>query len=531
MKRILKSVRRYSPRNNFLRLITHYAFLVIIFSVWVGCQEKDNLFEENQAPILKNSVQGTLAFSKRIGGSEYESIRDVVIDKESNIFATGYVRSPELYTTSTVLGSSYDEKSDVFIAKLKPDGETIWTTILGGPETDGAYAIELDSQGYIYVGGRAGAGFPTTHGVFQKEFQGGSDKDFYGPQDGFIAKITPDGKEVVWASYFGAWDGSRHIVRDLTVNSKGQVYLAASTGTGRYPNGILNAFKVGFQSTPPGGEDCVVAKISADGTKVLFATYIGGQGKDWGEPSIRVGPDENVYFLTVTDSSDMPVTQEAYDPSYNGGVDFFLMKLSPIGDILFGTYLGGTSLEHVETHHLDIDKQGNAVIASSTNSEDFPITSAAFDSTHNGNGGQGTGANSNYQGDISISKLSSDGTRLIGSTFVGGRGGEAAEGIALDASGRVYLTGATYSNNFPITTGSLSSMIQKRPQAFFLVFSPELDRMLYSTFIDEKGQTYGRSASVSPDGKDFVVGGSLVSEENSDAYLVKILLADVVSDQ
>ena len=516
-----------SIESNFDSLITRGTFLIVVFCWLVGCQERNGFLEE--APqILPNSLQGTLTFSKIIGGAEFESIRDVIIDNESNIFVTGYLQSPDLYGNFNDLGSSEKGKSDVFLAKIKVDGEIIWGSILGGPGTDGAYAIELDEQGFIYIGGRAGEGFPTTNGVFQEEFKGGEDKA-YGPQDGFIAKITPDGKSVVWTSFFGAWDTSRHIVRDLAVNSKGEVYLAASTGTGRYSNEILNGFKMGFQAMPLGGQDCVIAKISANGSNVLWATYVGGKGTDWGEPSIRLGPDESIYFLTVTDSPDMPVTQGAYDSSYNGGIDFYLMKLSPLGDIIFGTYLGGNSLEHVETHHLEIDEQGNAVIAASTNSKDFPVTLNAFDNSHNGNGGQGTGANSNYQGDISISKISSDGTRLIASTLIGGRWGESAEGIALDARGRVYLTGATYSKNFPITTGSLSSMTNEMPQTFFVVFSPELDRVLYSTYVSLDDHAYGRSASVSPDGKNFVLAGHRDRNKNSDGFLVKFSLTDIAN--
>ena len=396
MTQTLQSVHGHLSAINFLRLIFRGIFMLLAVMWSIGCQEKNEVFKEGPAQVLPTSLQGTLAFSKIIGGSKFESIRDVIIDRKSNIFVAGYTASPESYATSHILGSThYNGKSDVLVAKYNPNGEPVWTTLIGGPDIDGAYAIELDSQGYVYVGGRAGEGFPITNGVFQEEFQGGPNKA-YGRQDGFIAKITPDGKSLVWASYFGAWDESRHIVRDLDVDSKGQVYVAASTGTGKYPKSILNALKAGFQSTPLGGQDCVVAKISADGSKVLFATYIGGKGMDWGEPSIRLGPDENIYFLTVTDSIDMPVTQGAYDTSYNGAVDFFLMKLSPLGDIIFGTYFGGTSLEHVETHHLEIDWQGNPVIASSTNSTDFPTTVGAFNDIHNGIGGRGTGAMTNY---------------------------------------------------------------------------------------------------------------------------------------
>ena len=120
---------------------------------------------------------------------------------------------------------------------------------------------------------------------------------------------------------------------------------------------------------------------------------------------------------------------------------------------------------------------------------------------------------------------------MIASTLVGGEWGEAAEGIAVDERGRVFLTGATYSKNFPLTTGFLASMGGgEAPQAFFLVFSPKLDKILYSTFVTEGNTTIGRSAAVSHDGNEFVMGGVREWNESTDGFLVKFSLKDKISD-
>ena len=87
------------------------------------------------------------------------------------------------------------------------------------------YAVEVDKQGYVYVGGRAGDGFPTTEGAIQPNFGGDSDINrAYGPQDGFIAKLSPSGKQLIWATYFGGNDGS--FFRDIDIDSQGNVYGA-----------------------------------------------------------------------------------------------------------------------------------------------------------------------------------------------------------------------------------------------------------------------------------------------------------------
>ena len=227
---------------------------------------------------------------------------------------------------------------------------------------------------------------------------------------------------------------------------------------------------------PIGQRDAVVAKIRTDGTKVLWATYLGGSQNEWGEGSIRVDKAGDVYFLTVTNSSDIPTTAGAFDRTYNGGWDFYLAKLNTEGSLVYGTYLGGSGNEHIETHELAIDVEGNAIIASGTTSADFPIAGNAFQKTYAGSGGSGTGARTNYPGDIIVAKLSADGSQLLASTFIGGRYGEAVEGIGLDKDGNVCLSGATFSDNFPVTRNAFQPTKKGKVDAFAVILSADFSR-------------------------------------------------------
>lgn len=104
-----------------------------------------------------------------------------------------------------------------------------------------------------------------------------------------------------------------------------------------------------------------------------------------------------------------------------GDVDFYLAKLSPDGArLIFGTYLGGSQGEHVETHTLEIDPQGNPIIVAGTTSADFPTTAGALQNAYGGSGGQGTGAETNYPGDVVVARVSADGSQLLASTYLGG---------------------------------------------------------------------------------------------------------------
>jgi hypothetical protein len=118
---------------------------------------------------------------------------------------------------------------------------------LGGPGYDRAYGIEVDAQGYVYVAGRAGRGFPTSAAAFQPTFQGYNGGGYGGYQNAFVAKLSPDGWTLIWASYVGV----AQLCRDIAIDERGDIYLPLG-----YPNqGALPPtewFSNAFQKTPNG---------------------------------------------------------------------------------------------------------------------------------------------------------------------------------------------------------------------------------------------------------------------------------------
>ncbi|MBI4580499.1 MAG: hypothetical protein HY718_12400 [Planctomycetes bacterium] len=442
----------------------------------------------------------------------YDHVRDVTTDTQGNVYLTGGTESadfavtPGAYQTVHNRGLAPDNASiqafDVFVVKLDPNGNRLWSTFLGGRNYDRAYAIEVAGDGYIYVAGRAGNGFPVTAGAFQTTFMGGQEADFYGPQDGFIAKLSPDGSTLVWASYFGTSD--TRIIRDIAIDAAGDVYLASGYSSGSYPAGVAAA----FNNTPKGGMDAVAAKVKSDGSQVLWATYLGGSANEIPENSVRIDNSGRLYLLTSSQSAGA-ATPGAYDTSLAGPADFFLVRLQPAdGTLLWATYVGGSQGEGLETHELAIDNQGNPIIGAVTTSTlNYPTTPGAFDTTHNGLGGAGTGQGTNYPGDVAVSKISADGTQLLASTLVGGRWGESGEGFAgVDAAGRVYLTGGTFSDNFPATSDAYQALPPANLNAFVIVLSPDLDYLLYSTYLGGSNWDVCRAATVAPDGTVYVAG-------------------------
>lgn len=446
-----------------------------------------------------------LKFASLLGKSDYESIRDITSDCHGNIYITGGTRSANFPTTANVFGKTFNNAGtilmDVFIMKFDSAGALIWSTLLGGPEYDRGYAIEVDTKGYVYVAGRAGANFPTTSCAFQTTFQGdNAPSTLYGPEDGFVAKISPDGSQLIWATYVG--EVGPAIIRDIVVDKDGDVY-AALTGVRSQCNFISSN---AYQKTYQGSEDNVIAKISGDGKNIIWATYSAGSALE-ATPSIRVDSTKNVTILTTSLSTDIPISINAYDKFLNGPTDMWVGKYSSDGStLIYGTYIGGSGDEWVETHQLALDKQGRAVIAAMTTSTDFPVTSGAVQTTYGGTGGVGYGTNTNYPGDAFVCVLSFNGDSVLSATYLGGIYGDGSEGIAIDKNNDILIGGATFSPNFPVTNTAQQSIQGGNADMYIAKLSHDLKTLKYASFIGGNDWDVSRSLDIDPFGNILFAG-------------------------
>ncbi len=432
----------------------------------------------NEAPTAAAQLHPySLDFSTYLGGSLFEQARDVATDKCGNIYVTGGTQSTDFPTTAGAYNRTNSGWMDVFVVKMNRAGQLVWSTYLGGPNYDRAYAIEVDDQGYVYVGGRAGDGFPTTPGVLQTTFAGDTNPGAYGTQDGFVAKLTPDGSQVVWATYFGG-PGS-DFNRDIDIDDSGNVYLGVAGANQDNPHITPGAF-----DTVRNGSDAMIAKINANATTVLFASYLGGSTNDGGAPTVRVDADNNVYHLMATDADDAPATPTSYQPARGGGIDVVLTKFDTNGTYLWGTYFGGSGNEGMETHHLAIDPFGNPVIATYTTSNNLPTNASVVQPSYGGNG------------DFFIARLTANGTSLLGVTYLGGSGNDGVEGVTIDEAGDIYVSGATNSLNFPTTLNAYQGSLAGGSDMIGVKIDITLTELHYSTYFGGSGNDDARSSTI-----------------------------------
>jgi hypothetical protein len=476
------------PKMRLLVVIPLVGFALLCSWLWSRADKR------TAAESVGNQLSpSSLIFSTYIGGSRVDSIRDVATDKEGNIYITGGTESPDFPTTSGAYDRTFNGWHDVFVAKFDGYGKLLWSTFLGGPNYDRGYAIEVDRLGYVYVAGRAGPGFPTTPGSVQPTYQGYYTGKAYGDQNAFVAKLTPDGKQLVFSSYIGVGQ----MCRDLAIDRNGDIYVPLeSPNTGKKPSGewFAKAFRESFQGSQGHG----IAKIKSDGSQVLWARYLGGSvDSDSGAaPSIRVTTDGFVHLVMQTKSADMPTTPRAYDRTSNGLSDLYVAKISSDGsNLVFATYLGGSNNEFSSAHQLALDGQGNLYVATWTASPDFPTTRGVAQPKYGGG-----------KSDVAVAKLSSDGTEVLASTFIGGRGLENVEGIDIDAEGNVYISGTTDSRDFPVTRDAVQSQNRGGEDGFVVKLSSDLTRILYATYLGGSADDGNRSTAVDSQGNVLFAG-------------------------
>ena len=295
-----------------------------------------------------------------------------------------------------------------------------------------------------------------------------------------------------YSTYFGgSLDDSG---RALALDSAGDLYLTGTTCSSNLPvlGGVQQAYGGdGGNCAPTNGGDAFVAEFDPTLTTLLYSTYLGGTGDDVGD-GIAVDSAGNAYVTGSTCSGNsFPITPGAYQTVYGGGPptclqdlgDAFVTELNPTGSALvYSTFLGGSSAD--TGNAISLDASNNAYIVGTTCSSNFPTTPGAFQTTFGGAGNQCLAA---PDGDVFITKLNPTGSALVYSTYLGGKSGDAGYGMALDSAGDVYVTGKTFSINFPTILGSYSTMCRgcrkQVSEAFVTKLNPTGTALIYSTYL------------------------------------------------
>jgi hypothetical protein len=461
------------------------------FIVAPGADPRRIAFDVRGAKRIRQDANGGLVF--KVGGNEIRWQRPVVYqekDGAKQLVAANYAITDTNRVRFEV--ADYDASRPLYIDPL------IYSTYLGGTGNDYGYGIAVDSAGNAYVAGQAfSTDFPTTAGALQT-ICGNGGRGCYKYGTAFIAKLNPEGSALAYSTYLGGTGNDYGY--GIAVDSAGNAYVTGQTFSANFPT-TPGAFQRVCQRPCSGHGNAFVTKLNPAGSKLVFSTYLGGSGADWGG-TIAVDDAGSAYLTGATSSPNFPTTPGAFQ-TVCGDVgcalgDAFLTKLNPTGTALvYSTYLGGSDIDY--GRGIAVDSAGNAYVTGGTISTNFPTTPSAIQTI--------CGDPGCTLGDAFVAKLNPTGSALVYSTYLGGSSYEIGTAIAADSAGDAYVIGWTGSPDFP-TKNPIQANYAGGGDAFIAKLNPSGTALTYSTYLGGSGEDNGNAIAVDGTGNVYVTGGT-----------------------
>ncbi len=353
----------------------------------------------------------------------------------------------------------------------------VFGTFLGGSGRDEIRGLALGPSGDAYVTGvTASTDFPATPGAYANASRGGSDV--------FVARLAANGTRFVYATFVGGRDEEEGYA--IAVDAQGRAVVTGYTLSADFP-----VVAPALDPASAGGDGFLV-RLSPGGDALEVSTYIGGSNFDEAT-ALALGADGSAYLVGETLSSDFPTTPGAFDRSNRGGWDAFVAKVDPSGTrLVYGTYLAGVFYD--AANGVAVDSAGSAVVVGTTLSTDFPTTPGAFQTLLRG------------AGDAFVTRVLSDGSGLVSSTFIGGGSTDQARAVVLDADGNAHVAGTTDSLSFPVTSDAGLRTPSGGTDSFYTVLDPSGGTLEYSTYLGGLGDDEARSLALHPAGGAVIAG-------------------------
>ncbi len=407
--------------------------------------------------VTKFSPDGKILYSTYLGGSYLDSPTAIAVDKAGNAWVTGYTYSPDFPVTKGALQPQLPGPYRAFLAKIGPDGDSLlYATFLGGSAGDSASAMALDGEGSVYLTGWAGSpDFPVSASALQPQLEQGCasppPNEWWIPPapmvngDAFVVKVSNDGTQLLYSTFLGG--SCADIGLGIAVDASGNAYIAGTTNSPDFPT-TRGSFQPSYRA---GANTGFLAKLSADGATLVYATFIGGPADDTAY-AVAVDRQGNAYVTGASygiDALNLPagVCTAVYGIA---GTDFvatsggpaYILELNPAATAaVFKNYLGfcastGTSLAIDGEGHVWVSGDSGAVIAFAPWFESQGPLSSSVPTVHPFQaGGLGLGF---------IAELSSDGGTVLFSSLL-----DWQLGMTLDSLGNAYVVGASRSADFP----------------------------------------------------------------------------------
>jgi len=448
-------------------------------------------------------------------GPAFFNYTDLAVDALGNAYVTGSTRADEktfpVRVGPDLTFNSWDPRStDAFVAKVKSDGSGLeYCGYIGGQGEDIGFGVAVDAAGAAYVVGRTDSlesNFPVIVGP---------DLTQNGAWDGFIAKVTPDGRQLEYCGYIGGGTPAPpELATDwawsVAVDAAGAAYVVGQTQMDERSFPVRLGPRV--TKYPDLSHDAYIAKVNPRGTALDYCGYIGGLGAEAGL-DVAVDASGAAYVLGDTTSSEatFPVrvgpdlTHNAKPPFY---ADAFVAKVTPDGrSLVYCGYIGGD--RGALSSGIAVDRLGRAYVVGGTHSTEasFPVRGGP-DLTHNDGGNNG---------DAFVARVSASGAALEYCGYIGGAGVDGAEGVAVDHVGRAYVSGSTTSPeaSFPVKLGPSLRFGGGIGDGFVARLNPSGTALDYCGYVGGAAWDLFRAIGIDDLGNNVFVAGITWSDERS----------------
>lgn len=447
-------------------------------------------------------IDPPLHWSSFVGGARTDDGFAVAALSNGDAVVAGSTLSPDFPTTSGAFDSSYNGSftqpraiGDVCVARLRAeDGALVFATFLGGAENEFLVAIEpAGTLGDVVVTGwTTSTDYPTTAGAFDTTYNGTGDGYRFWGGDIFVTRLAADGRSLRFSTYVGGND--LEYPTAMAVDAAGNVTFAGHVHSLDFPT-----TPGAWMRTMRGSSEAYVTRLDATGSTLLFSTLFGGVDGEEYPFGLAIDASGGTLIGGATDSTDLPVTANAFDRTFNGGnehfADGFLARFDATAStLLYATYLGSPGDEYVRD--LTVEPDGTATVTGSTNGAAFPTTAGAFDRTPGG----GT--------DVFVTRVAADGSALVWSTLVGGLADDVGYEVTSLGGGRVAVAGLSASADFPTTPGAFDRIARGVSDGVVFELSADGSALHHSTRVAGRFDERLEGIAPHPDGGVVVSGTS-----------------------
>ncbi len=485
-------------------------------------------YDRNRALV----IDPQLVHSTFLGGSAGLA-NAIAVDSSSNIYITGSTPSADFPTTSGAFQTARKSAagfSNAFVTELDPNGQLLYSTYLGGDGIcrycpaavgDAGCGIAVNAQGQIYVGGfTPSLNFPVTANAFQK-FSGPT---VLGASSGFVTVLDPTQTgtaQLIYSSYLGG--NGVDYVSAIAVDSNGLAYVTGDANSCNFP--VTARVFEPLKAAPTGIPNAFVSILNpalSGAASLVYSSYLGGSGGEDGN-GVGVNSSGEVYVTGDTASDDFPSTSNAFEPSPPDlfAITGFVTIINPANtgasQLAYSTHLGGSFVD--SGAGIAVDSQNRAYVTGFARSADFPVTSNAFQ----------TMSKALITPFVSVIDPTQTGSAsLVYSTFLGGSGVDGVDGegrgIAVDSQGLAYVTGFTFSRNFPIASNFLQSANAGADDAFVSVLDASMSgaaSLVFSSYLGGSGDDAGSGIAVDSQQLVYVAGNTVSANfpVTSDAFI------------